>query len=380
MTAEAESVPLAAAVSGDGADQASRQALHRAVYFDGRTNRKRSVSLGLAGGVEIIEDDTIVDVWSFGDVRRADGPPNVMRLGCVAALPLSRLEITDAATQAAITANCLALDAHGRGQVNAGKIVFWSLAAACSIVGMAYFAIPYLADRMAPYIPFSFEKRLGDAFDKQIRSMLDGKECDQPAGRAAFTVLVDKIKNAGEIEMPIEPHVLSTKIRMENALALPGGHIYLLDGLLQRARGPDELAGILAHEIGHVQHRDGMRRMIQTGGTSFLFGLLFGDVTGAGAVIFVGRSLLDASYSRDAERGADAFAVDVMHKLGRSPLPSGNLLFRITGEQAKKGSGILSSHPLTEERLDTMKKADRVATGPELLSPAQWTALKNICK
>jgi len=129
-----------------------------------------------------------------------------------------------------------------------------------------------------------------------------------------------------------------------------------------------------------VQHRDGMRRLIQTGGTSFLFGLLFGDVTGAGAVIFVGRSMLDASYSRDAERSADAFAVDVMHKLGRSPLPSGNLLFRITGEQAKKSLGILSSHPLTEERLDTMKKADRVATGPELLSPAQWTALKNICK
>ena len=123
---------------------------------------------------------------------------------------------------------------------------------------------------------------------------------------------------------------------MENALALPGGRIYLLDGLLQQARSPDELAGILAHELGHVHHRDGMRRLIQTGGTSFLFGLLFGDVTGAGAVIFVGRSMLDASYSRDAERSADAFAIDVMHKLGRSPLPSGDLLFRITGAAGEK--------------------------------------------
>ena len=295
---QAETEPRGFAVP---AEPAARP-VHPAVYFDGRTNRKRSVSLQFAGGVEIVENDTIVDVWPFGDVRRADGPPNAMRLGCVAALPLARLEIADPATQAAVTANCRALDAHGRGQVPAGKIVFWSLAAACSIVAMAYFAIPYVADRLAPYIPFSFERRLGDAFDKQIRSMLDSKECDQPAGRAAFTVLVDKIRSAGGIDMPIEPHVLSTRIRMENALALPGGHIYLLDGLLQKARGPDELAGILAHELGHVQHRDGMRRLIQTGGTSFLFGLLFGDVTGAGAVIFVGRSMLDASYSRDAER------------------------------------------------------------------------------
>ena len=51
-----------------------------------------------------------------------------------------------------------------------------------------------------------------------------------------------------------------------------------------------------------MKHRDSMRKIIQTGGTSFLIGLLFGDVIGAGAVIFATRSMLDASYSRDAER------------------------------------------------------------------------------
>src|SRR5262249_37360344 len=197
-------------------------------------------------------------------------------------------------------------------------------------------------------------------------------------GHTAFLVLVNKLKDAGGLELPFQAHVMSSG--MPNAFALPGGRIYLLDGLLQRARSPDELAGILAHELGHVQHRDGMRRLIQTGGTSFLFGLLFGDVTGAGAVIFVSRSMLDASYSRDAERNADAFAVGVMHKLGRSPTPSGELLFRITGAQTDKSLTILSSHPLTEERLAEMKKADRAATGPELLSAAQWAELKGICK
>jgi predicted Zn-dependent protease len=149
---------------------------------------------------------------------------------------------------------------------------------------------------------------------------------------------------------------------------------------LQKAQNPDEIAGVIAHELGHVQHRDNLRKIIQTGGTSFLIGLLFGDVLGASTMIFATQSLLDASYSREAERGADDFAIDVMHKLGRSPKPMGELLFRITGAEAGKTITILTSHPLTEDRLALMKKEDRPNTGPDILSANEWRALKGICR
>ena len=136
----------------------------------------------------------------------------------------------------------------------------------------------------------------------------------------------------------------------------------------------------LAHELGHVKHRDGMRKLIHDGGTSFLIGLLFGDVTGAGAVLFAGRSLLDASYSRDAERDADAFASQTMGKLGRSAAPLGELLLRIPGAQAKGISTILDSHPLTEDRLEALKKDQSPVTGEVLLSNGEWRALKRICR
>jgi predicted Zn-dependent protease len=164
-----------------------------------------------------------------------------------------------------------------------------------------------------------------------------------------------------------------------NAFALPGGKIFLLDGLIQKADSPDEIAGVLAHELGHVKHRDHLRQLIQTGGTSFLFGLLFGDVSGAGAVIFASRTLLNASYSREAEQNADGFAVDVMHKLGRSPKPMGDLLLRVTGAQTNKSYTILASHPMTEARREAMIKADRPATGAALLTAPQWQALKSMC-
>ncbi|AMN42560.1 M48 family metallopeptidase [Rhodoplanes sp. Z2-YC6860] len=349
-----------------------------AIYFDGKTNRKRPVTLRMAGGIEIVEQDRILDIWPFGEVRRADGPPNVMRLACITALPLARLEISDEATRAAILTHCVAIDATAPGRSNTLRIVFWSLAAFCSIVGLAMYGIPLAAERLAPLVPYSLEKRIGDAADGQIRAALGGQICTNAEGQAAFAAMVEKIKAAGELDMPLDAHVLSSDTA--NAMALPGGRVYLLDGLLQKANSPDEIAAVIAHELGHVKHRDNVRRLIQTGGTSFLFGLLFGDVTGAGVVIMVSRELIDASHSREAERGADDFAIDVMHKLGRSPQPMGEFLLRITGEQRNSAIAMFASHPLSEDRLETMKKANRPNTGPAILSDAQWRALKNICK
>ena len=197
--------------------------------------------------------------------------------------------------------------------------MFWSAAAVCSIVAVVLYGIPFAADRLAPLVPMSVENRIGEAVDKQVRVMLGGKTCDGAAGRAAFVSMVDKIRRAAGIETPLDAAVLSSSV--PNAFALPGGKVYLLDGLLQKARNPDEVAGVIAHELGHVHHRDNLRKIIQEGGTSFLVGLLLGDVIGATAVIFAARSVLDASYSREAEQRADAFAVETMHTarpLGRA--------------------------------------------------------------
>jgi Zn-dependent protease with chaperone function len=164
-----------------------------------------------------------------------------------------------------------------------------------------------------------------------------------------------------------------------NAFALPGGKVYLFNGLLAKAENADEIAGILAHEMGHLKHRDGTRNLIYNGGTSFLIGLLFGDITGSGALIFASRSLVTASYSREAEQNADTFSIGVMHNLGRSTKPMGELMFRVTGKEADKSLSILANHPLTENRMARMSKEDRPPSGPPLLSPEEWAALKQIC-
>src|SRR6202000_2957847 len=114
---------------------------------------------------------------------------------------------------------------------------------------------------------------------------------------------------------------------------LSGGKVYLFNGLLARAESPDEIAGVLAHEFGHLKHRDGMRNLIYNGASAFLIGLVFGDVTGSGAVIFTSRALVTSSYSRDAESNADAFSIEVMHRLPRAPKEMGRLLRRVLHKQ-----------------------------------------------
>jgi Zn-dependent protease with chaperone function len=352
-------------------------AIRRAIYFDGVTNRKHAVTLRFQSDyLDIVKDDSEVTPWRYDDLRTVDGGPGTLRLRCVSALPLARLDVSDAAAQAETRAHARFLESdHGGRQT--GRIVGWSLAAICSIVLIVAFGVPLVAERMVPLVPMSFERRLGGVVDNQVRVIFGAKVCADPEGNAAFAKMVEKLREAGGLKTPLQTVVLASSI--PNALALPGGKIYLLNGLLQKAEGPDEIAGVIAHEMGHVAHRDQVRVMIQNGGTSFLIGLLFGDVTGSAAAIFAARSLVDASYSRQAESNADAFAIETMHALGRSPAPMGELLFRVTGAEGNKTIGILASHPLTEQRRELMRREDRPVTGPEILSATEWRALKNIC-
>jgi Zn-dependent protease with chaperone function len=359
-------------------DRAASAPGNSAIYFDGLSSRRRAVSLGFGDALEINEDGCTPVAWRYDDIRRADSPAGSLRVSCIAAPALARLEIRDAAVAAELSSRCARLDRDVPGRRSVGAIVGWSLAAAVSIVAVVLVGVPLAADRLTPLVPQALERRLGDVAEAQVRTVFGGKVCDNPAGRTAFIKLVNAVREAGSFEASVESAVLSSPI--PNAFALPGGKVYLFSGLLAKADNADEIAGILAHELGHVRNRDGTRALIHNGGTSFLIGLLFGDVTGSSALIFASRSLVTASYSREAERDADSFAIAVMHRLGRSPKPMGELMFRVTGKEADSGLTILANHPLTEDRLARMSKEDAPPSGSPLLTPQEWKSLKSICE
>jgi Zn-dependent protease with chaperone function len=348
-----------------------------AAYFDGMSNRRRAVTLRFADRLELCENDRTLAAWAYADIRRVDGPSGMLRLSCLTAPALARLEVRDAALSAELVARCPRVDDNTPGRRGVAAIVGWSLAATASIVAVVLFGLPLIADRLTPLVPEAFERRIGEVADSQVKALFDAKACDNAAGQKAFVKLITAIREAAGLDTSVQSGVLSTAV--PNAFALPGGKVYLFNGLLAKADNADEIAGVLAHELGHLKHRDSMRGLIHDGATSFLVGLLFGDITGSSALIFASRTMVTTSHSREAEHDADTFAIDVMHRLGRPAKPTGELLFRVTGKESGKGLSILSSHPLTEDRLARMSREDRPASGPPLLTPEEWRALKSIC-
>jgi Zn-dependent protease with chaperone function len=266
--------------------------------------------------------------------------------------------------------------------------VVWTVAAAASLVLVGVFGLPALSDRIAPLIPFSVEQKFGAAMDVQVRSMLDNRDSNEPfecgqadaekPGRAALDALIGKLESAAGLPIPLKA---ATVRRSEaNAIALPGGRIYVFDGLIKRSRNPDELAGVIAHEIGHVANRDGTRSLLQAAGLSFLFGMLLGDFTGGGLVVIAARTVVQSAYSREAESAADFYAVKQMSAIGGDPRALGTILGRVAGG-IEPGSKLLVDHPATEDRvfaINTAADASPSKMAP-LLSASQWAALKRIC-
>jgi Zn-dependent protease with chaperone function len=359
-----------------------------AVYFDGTGSARHEVFVeAAADGLTIIAGRRRLDEWAYAELRRMAAPDGVLRLGRSGETLLARLELRDAALIAAIEDRAVTLD-RGGGAARAlrRKVVGLSLAAVVSLIVTALIGVPVLASRLLPLVPLSADSKLGNAVDKHLRAGLDahrlgaafvcGTGPGETAGRAALDKLSGQLETAAALPFPLRVDVVR---RSEpNAFALPGGHIYVYKGLIDQAQSPDELAGVLAHEIGHVAHRDGTRTALQAAGLSFLFGMMLGDFVGGGAVVIAARTVLKSSYSRRVEAAADAYSVTLMTKAGGDPHALAVILARIAPANPR-GSRILLDHPATADRIKAIDAvADAGVTAPFLNAP-DWSALKQIC-
>lgn len=134
-----------------------------------------------------------------------------------------------------------------------------------------------------------------------------------------------------------------------NALALPGGYIYLFKGLVDYMPTDDELAGIIGHETGHVAKRHTVRQMEKSLGMSIIFGLIFGD---RGVFLQnLAYNAIMAGYSREDEREADQLGFRYSLAAGFNPYSMLMGLQRLNELERKGSYGLFSTHPEPEVRV-----------------------------
>lgn len=253
------------------------------------------------------------------------------------------------------------------------RLGFGKAAVAFTLVSAAAVAVVLLSPQwLAPLIPSSLDQKLGDA----LVGDFGGRFCSTPAGDAALKKLVTSLDN-----QPQDLRVEVAKIDMLNAVALPGGNVILFDGLLKQARSPDEVAGVLAHEIGHVREKHVMQALLRQMGLSVVLGGIDGN---SGALV---NNMLAMSYSRESEAEADAHSMKALGQANISPVGTASFFERLSNLDGSAGSdqnpgitGYMTSHPLLRSRKEAFEKSIiKGANYKPALTSSEWNELKTMC-
>lgn len=340
-------------------------------YNDGRTAASREVVVvAVASGLEIRDgDNLLIAFWQLADLR-ADGQlPGAqgVRVRCEAE-PDARLTLPDGEFIREVAPS---LGARPKRRFGTWAMAASFAAALAIIVGMAY-SMPVASRALAALVPISVEREWGGKLARGLEDELG--TCRGPAGSAALALLASRL-SAGLPEDSKPTRVSVVKAKDTNALALPGGIILIFEGLLKNAEGPDEVAGVLAHELTHVAERHVTAAMIRGIGVGLVVTMVTGDASGmlaSGAA-----ALLAGAYSREDEAQADRGAVRMLDRAGIAS----EGLARFFDRLAKHGSAPewLSTHPDSSARAAAIRSETRATATAPSLSPEQWGELKGIC-
>jgi len=236
------------------------------------------------------------------------------------------------------------------------------------VTGLWAWGVPWAADRAVALMPGAVEQQIGAQalswFDEKMLKPSQLPQAQQNAIAERFAQALNKAQARsaaqGRGARPWPAYRLHFRAAGEamgpNAFALPGGDIVMTDALVQLLDqdSPQALVGILAHELGHVQHQHGMRMVLQAGMVGTLAGLVVGDFSAL--IAGVPAVMAQAAYSRDFERESDAVARQLMLDADIKPNVMLDFFDRIEALRKKKGGSdnslpiAFASHPADAER------------------------------
>lgn len=348
-----------------------------AIVFDGRSARPWPARLYRAPDGLIVEVDGEREAIPLGLLRRGSDGAGSRTLFHRADRPDWRA-VSDAPVPSDWLVGIAPLHRPSRGKMLGGVM---AVAATLLAIGGLWLHGGSLLTWAAPLVPHRVTSAVGHAVIQQMSDRT--RRCHAPAGRAALDRMVTRLRPVGGFVEPLDVTVFADPA--VNAFAAPGGQIVVFSGLIDAAESADEVAGVLAHEIAHVQLRHPTKALIRHAGLSLAAQSLGGNVGGlADLAILLHRT-------RGAEADADAEAIRLMAGARVSPHGLARFFARLRSAEGsaseddnsallKRLADYAATHPSDESRRAAMADAASrsVATSPAA-SPADWQALRSIC-
>ena len=207
-----------------------------------------------------------------------------------------------------------------------------------------------VAGWIADKIPIAYEEKLGDLALAQTRAQ--AKVIDSGPAYEAVKAIGTKLTQGSRYNY----RWLIADNKEVNAFAAPGGVIVVYTGLIKQTDQPEELAGVLAHEVAHVEQRHSLRHLIKHAGLSVLLSLAIGDWSGSMLGGWI-STVTQMKFSRNAEMEADKEGLQRMVKAGWDP----RFMVSFFSKLAKKDNqpealSLLSTHPTSEERMQALRQ------------------------
>lgn len=364
-------------------------------YFDGNSAIPRRVELRIEGTfLSLIPAEGPPVRWHLADLRRVpDQAGGKDASGIVLALKDGSAQRLYIPADHENLANALSMKTPVQSAQPTVpgiryKLLGLSTAAIASVAFILFVLVPVMADQLAEFLPAEGEQALGDVTFEQIRTALNQDAggsvqiCERAAGQAALENMTARLSKHASFPFPLKVHVLQHE--MINAFALPGGHIILFEGLIKSADTAEEVAAVLAHEMGHVASRDATRGALRSAGLIGVLGLVFGDFAGGTLALFLANQLIEAQYSQSVEVKADDYAARLLADAGLPPEALG-VFFRRLRDDFGDEEGLVahfSSHPALRDRMQAAAEAGRRnESNPtsSVLTVAEWADLRRIC-
>lgn len=252
-------------------------------------------------------------------------------------------------------------------------------AAAIGFVALIYAAGWSPIRSMAGFLPQTWRERLGES---AVASMTEGhKLCASPDGLAAMEKLSARLSKAAGTDQPFKVAVYDWPLL--NAFAVPGGQIVMTKGLIEKAGSADEVAGVLAHEMGHGIELHPETGIIRAIGLAAAVELMLGG--SGGALANMGLLLAQLGYTRTAEHEADLQALTLLKNAAISNKGLGDFFKRVEKIEDEdkvtktlKPFDLLRTHPPTVEREKLVRNQPDYPSTPAL-DEASWQDLKRVC-